>query len=248
MCHKTYEKYLTVSRRTIDSCVLLNKYHFSHPHQCGIDVFIELRASGQLGASASSYLPFRNIEGEEARKNCFVFYDKMLECTAGKKKWTRKAKVLGTVTASQDITPSDEAFTILCLENYWDKWMAGRKTAMRGSENTENGQDATNKTLTKWTDSRCGHYQFGGWNDAGLVRYNDLYQECKASREEANARVAELAFLDHAIGLYGLDGEKGNVGGRNPVNRGFIAVFDDFEDDEEVDKHVEAMKVTSMGK
>jgi hypothetical protein len=52
-----------------------------------------------------------------------------------------------TITDGGKITITDEAFTELCLLNYWDKWPANRPA--------------------KWTHARKGNCSFEGWsNDA----------------------------------------------------------------------------------
>ena len=199
----------------------------------------ELKSKEQLPASADAYLPFRNINGgEEAQLNFFVMFDEMIECVTGKKRWTRRAKVGGLITASQLVTSTDEAFAILCLENYWDKWMTTSSkidTSDTDSEDGKGGRSTKRRpvALTKWTDARRGHIQFGGWNDEGLSRFNTLCVQCRESRQDTvTCQLAEEAFLEYAIVKYGKDGDKGRMASRNPLlNRDFVSVLDDFDDE-----------------
>jgi hypothetical protein len=61
---------------------------------------------------------------------------------AGVKIWATKVKIAETITKCGCVTITDEGFTILALETYWDQWFH-------------------NKTA-KWTDSRRGNQQFMG--------------------------------------------------------------------------------------
>ena len=181
----------------------------------------------------------------------------MIECTTGKKKWTRKAKVHETISGGGIVTPSDEAFTILCLENYWEKWVSS--TLLSDDNNEEEEEDGESnpsaslktrpKAFTKWTDSRQGHCQFGGWDDDGLHRFNDLVDDSKASRSVLGAgRWAEEYFVDWAKVQYGKDGEKGRTAKKSSLNRDFVVVKDDFDDEDDQDKKVKPtpMNVGSM--
>jgi hypothetical protein len=73
-----------------------------------------------------------------------------MPCVAGKKVWTNRDKMACAITDGGKITITDEAFTELCLLNYWDKWSA--------------------KEPAKWTDARKGNCSFKGWS-------NDAYQQ-----------------------------------------------------------------------
>mgnify|MGYP000467874439 CR=1 FL=1 len=71
----------------------------------------------------------------------------MLHCVMGRKIWTNQMKVAKSITESKCVTILDEAFTILCIENYWGKWV--------------------NKAGTKWTKSPSGNMGYQGWDKEG---------------------------------------------------------------------------------
>jgi hypothetical protein len=248
-----------------------------------------MNAKEELPLLPDMYLPFRDTSTQEKKFHFLNFFQKMIVATAGKKVWTAKAKVSNTISGSGLITPSDEAFTLLCLENYWAKWLPHlaegdekkdeeSKEGKNDEEEDEDDEDddndkkeksvdgsgqesddlgtprkkATQSTgslrritlnsnsstgnskkisLTKWTDSRRGHYQFGGWDDAGLTRFNELFTQSRASRISKTGRLAEDAFLNHCQLIYGLDGELGKFVSKNALHRDFVEVFDDFDDD-----------------
>jgi hypothetical protein len=67
-------------------------------------------------------------------------YFNLMPCVAGKKVWTSRDKMACAITDGGKITITDEAFTELCLLNYWDKWSTNRPA--------------------KWTDARKGNCNF----------------------------------------------------------------------------------------
>jgi hypothetical protein len=88
----------------------------------------------------------------------------ILECVAGKKGWG-KVKYFQTVSKAVDrktndilVTASDEAFALLMLENYRDKWILRYEEACSagGGRNTDKRIDG------KYTSSVKGHTEFGG--------------------------------------------------------------------------------------
>jgi hypothetical protein len=86
----------------------------------------------------------------------WTFFDKLSPHVVRVKVWSVKVKIANTVTDSGCMTITDEAFTILALENYWGRWFHGQPT--------------------QWSDSRHGKQQFMGWSDEA----NDCYDmACK---------------------------------------------------------------------
>jgi hypothetical protein len=71
-----------------------------------------------------------------------LFFNRLMPCVAGKKVWTSRDKMACAITDGGKITITDEAFTELCLLNYWDKWSVNRPA--------------------KWTDARKGNCSFKG--------------------------------------------------------------------------------------
>ena len=74
-----------------------------------------------------------------------LFFDRLIPCVAGRKVFTDRDKIDSKITESGKISITDEAFTELCIMNYWDKWL-------------NNGQAV-------WTDSRGGNTPFHGWKN-----------------------------------------------------------------------------------
>jgi hypothetical protein len=204
-------------------------------------MIIELKNNGDLPEGPSAYLPFRHVSTEIDKKHFFILFDSMIECVAGKKVWTPKAKVQSLISASGKISITDEAFVLLCLENYWEKWKSGStgntvpvfggaNKAAEEADSQDFGVAQRDKPLTRWTDARRGHCLFGGWEKEGLHRFNALCHESKNSRSAQTCQNAENEFLLYARERYGISGEKGVKGaGKGILDRDFVEVFDDFE-------------------
>lgn len=113
----------------------------------------------------------------------WIFFDKLVPNVAGRKVWSNKIKVSRTITESGCVTITDEAFTILAIENYWERWMDPRKSA-------------------KWTDSRRGNQQFMGWSDEAYTRYDNACKLIKTQRATPVSKQLENQFKTRARNLY----------------------------------------------
>jgi hypothetical protein len=124
-----------------------------------VTLYADVRDSANL---VESYVPF------------WTFFDKFVPCIAGVKIWATKVKTAKTITDSGCVTITDEAFTILALENYWDRWF--------------------HNTSAKWTDSRRGNQQFMGWSDEAYDRYDDTCRRIKKQRDTQVSQNLEKSF------------------------------------------------------
>jgi hypothetical protein len=116
-------------------------------------------------------------EGNE--KDWFWFADKVLQCVAGRRGWGKEKtmKIL-----SESVTVSDEAFALLILVNNWDKWMAEHNSLAR-------------KIDALYTSSTQGNKKFSGWSDAGIQKYNKLFDQIEKDRSSDQRREMEEKFL-----------------------------------------------------
>jgi hypothetical protein len=127
------------------------------------------------------------------------FFAEYLECVAGKKGWG-KEKYFQSVSKAVDretndilVTVSDEAFALLMLENYRDKWILRYEEACiaGGRSNTDKRIDG------KYTSSVKGHTEFGGWSRKGIRRFNALCELVEADRISEMAAAAEAGFMNY---------------------------------------------------
>jgi hypothetical protein len=112
-----------------------------------------------------------------------LLFDRIMPCVAGKKVWTSRDKVACSNTDGGKITITDEAFTELCLLNYWDKWSA--------------------KGPAKWTDARKGNRSFKGCSNDAYQQFDSICNRIRAQRETDESKAMEMGFLDYAIKQYG---------------------------------------------
>ena len=92
---------------------------------------------------------------------------------------------------SKYVTASDEAFTILTMENNWSRWsdMAGTKnwkdsetpsvwtTSIEKRKPKEDGGDNSDDAETPQAR------RYRGWTKKGIIRYNQLHAEVKVERK-----------------------------------------------------------------
>jgi hypothetical protein len=112
-----------------------------------------------------------------------LLFDRLMPCVAGKKVWTSRDKMACAITDGGKITITDEAFTELCLLNYWDKWSA--------------------KGPAEWTDARKGNCSFKGWSNDAYQQFDSICNRIRAQRETDESNATEMGFLDYAIKQYG---------------------------------------------
>ena len=103
-----------------------------------------------------------------------LFFDELVPCVAGRKVWTLREKATKKISdAGKIVSVLDEAFTVLALTNYWDRWI--------------------NNGTTKWTDSRAGNYQYMGWTDEAYTKFDAICMHIRIQRDsDVNKRLEEL--------------------------------------------------------
>jgi hypothetical protein len=103
-----------------------------------------------------------------------LFFDRLMPCVAGKKVSTSRDKMACAITDGGKITIIDEAFTELCLLNYWDKWSVSRPA--------------------KWTDARKGKCSFKGWINDAYQQFDSICNRIRAQRETDELKAMELEY------------------------------------------------------
>ena len=90
------------------------------------------------------------------------FMEFVLPKIAGAKGW--QEEMCSNPLSDTKITPSDEAFALLCCKNMWDKWNADDSTTMSRHNQGKYTSSGTNR-------------KYGGWSEQGLRRFNELFRE-----------------------------------------------------------------------
>ncbi|KAI2510464.1 hypothetical protein MHU86_3884 [Fragilaria crotonensis] len=99
-------------------------------------------------------------------------------------------------SGSKIVSVSDEAFALLLIDNYLEKWKtrAGEEVAARidsvaggAAAITTEGEEITRrkqtKTAGKYTGKAQGQCKWGGWSPEGIKQFNFLRKLVKADRE-----------------------------------------------------------------
>ncbi len=129
----------------------------------------EFRERGEQFYTIDEFCKLRRATTEREQRAFFWFFDKFLECVCGAKYW-RKAKVLMSVSDAVDedgrrklVTKSDEAFDLLLIDNYIDKWSTTLTNVVRARMTTEKDADAQSdadpdRTKKKGQERLMGKY------------------------------------------------------------------------------------------
>ena len=127
--------------------------------------------------------------------NAFLwFYGEFLEAVAGRLTWG-KQKYHQTVSEAKDfsdarqsiVSITDEAFALLMIENYRNKWESHFRCSETGM--------AKVKVEAKYTSSRLGTTEYGGWSWEGFQRFNQLVKLVEDNRLAAQSNAKELELL-----------------------------------------------------
>ena len=137
---------------------------------------------GSEKTTAEEFLNIRDQKNMDQQGYFNMFFDRLLPCVAGKKMWANKDKMASTISDGGKISVTDEAFTELCLLNYWDRW-TGNKCA-------------------QWTNARGGNTHCKGWSNEAYLKFDVICRRIKEQRESRQSKAMELAFLEFATEQY----------------------------------------------
>ena len=132
---------------------------------------------------------------EEVRAFQWIFGD-FLECVSGKRVWSchkyhdLMSEAVNRDTGVQVVTVSNEAFALLLLDNYTEKWKMKYVAKLQGKV-------LQKKIDGKYTAATRGNFLYGGWSRAGQKRFNYYVNKVKEDRASARAGDMERAFLLH---------------------------------------------------
>jgi hypothetical protein len=142
----------------------------------------------------------------------YFFFDDLVSCVAGRKVWTLRVKAVKLISeATKVVSVLDEAFTILALMNYWERW-AGNGTA-------------------RWTDSKAGNYQYMGWEDAAYLQFDELCKRICEQRQSRLNKKLEQTYLARSRSLLAGGGPHSQcMGGLVEKN---VEVYNELDSEEE---------------
>jgi hypothetical protein len=161
---------------------------------------------------------FMNVWGCDPEANFdpfWFFFDCLISNIAGKKVWINHYKVGETITTGKKITITDEAFTVLAIQNYWPSWF---------------GDARGTKTSALWTDSRQGNSQYMGWHADAYTRFDLLCRTIQKQRHSAQSKRLEVVFQRTATEEYATMGGKAKA--RAECLQPTMKVFNELNDNE----------------
>ena len=140
------------------------------------------------------------------------FFDELVPCVAGRKIWTLREKASKLISETKKVVSVlDEAFTILALMNYWERW--------------------TSQGMAKWTDSRAGNYQYMGWADDAYICFDELCNRLREQRKNETNKKLEKVYLAGSRSLLAGGGSKTREIGTQVETQ--VEVYNELESEEE---------------
>lgn len=124
------------------------------------------------------------------------FVGSFLECVSGARAWGKRKyfeRVSNAMVGGTDellVTVSDEAFALLLYENYVTKWMTKYI-----EERTQIFQEENKRMNGKFTKSSTGNCEYGGWDEEGVRRFNQLCVLVQNDRRSRKAQEMEEYVL-----------------------------------------------------
>jgi hypothetical protein len=125
------------------------------------------------------------------------------------------------VKYSKYVTVSDEAFTILTLENNWERWSSMAEYMdwkdsdepskwTTSKEKRSKAKNATTADDTSSAENNCPlAKRYRGWSAQGIARYNQLFEEIKKERETLRFEEFETYVMEEFRTEAGEDGKQG---------------------------------------
>ena len=88
--------------------------------------------------------------------------------------------------SESEVTVTDEAFSVLMMENYLETW--------KEDYETRDIQNHTKQKTTPYTDPYAGNKVYSGWKKEGIDRYTQLCIRISKQRENGLSKEIEIGF------------------------------------------------------
>ena len=151
------------------------------------------------------------IEGRKENYDAFLYYlDRILpSVSADVTKYHGETRCI--VPLSAVFKTTDEAFALLMVINYFERWVKIVKDELDNKENSESVVDRVTlddkrkrfrEFKGKYTSS-CNGLVRGGWDDKGIQHYNELCQMVKEIRQDKTSReMLDEKIKNHWRGIH----------------------------------------------
>ncbi len=162
---------------------------------------------------------------EKMDKLLAFFQDKVLHGVAGHHVWSETKKCYNLLSTASDpptpsnpnpkpwITPTTEAFAVLAIENYSNRWVLRAKHGIQNPDlkKYKNKDGSFIKGLEgfkgEYTSPNGGVQPFGGYTEAGVDRFLDIAERIEANRKNNAEYIKQIEQRVLAI-VYRWNGRK----------------------------------------
>ena len=123
--------------------------------------------------------------------------------TSGELRKQRLVSAARETNGSKIVSISDEAFGLLLIDNYFEKWkilaegdVEDTEPAQQAEAGTGRGKKKANSRRPgKYTKKALGHCKYGGWNSNGIQQFNALRKLVEQGRACPQAEQMEKELL-----------------------------------------------------
>jgi len=135
----------------------------------------------------------RRSETEAEHRAFTWFFAEFIECVSGKRAWGKQkyTQLISEARSHEDgeklLTVSDEAFGLLLVENYMDKWVKKFHLQRKGLP--------SGRIDGLYTAATKGNLVFGGWTKQGRNRFNHYCKLVQEDRSSPQSARVEREFL-----------------------------------------------------
>jgi hypothetical protein len=154
------------------------------------------------------FCTLRRATSDREKRAFFWFFNAFLECVCGANIW-RTAKTTQLVSAAREtngskiVSISDEAFGLLLIDNYFEKWQILAEGDVEDAEPAQQAESGTgwgkkkanSRRPGKYTKKAMGHCKYGGWNSNGIQQFNALRKLVEQDRACPQAEQMEKELL-----------------------------------------------------
>ena len=142
----------------------------------------------------------RDINTEDEFKVFMYYCEEFLGKMVGASEWSVKTRCFTTISAATRqnmdvplISPSDEAFVALVVDNCYKRWdNEAKEEGTRPPDAPKPKKIATNG---KYRVTDGGQSKYGGWNGDGIAKYNELLAMTKEARKSERCKQVEECCL-----------------------------------------------------
>ena len=145
----------------------------------------------------------REIQTEEDKEVFEFYWEELLPKQVGSLVWSKDTRNYETIcnakrrdiTSLNMITSDDEAFTVLVVENSYDRWVKEMERKEDDDETDSNSNKKKHSFNGRFTTTDSGQVEWGGWSEEGRKRFKSYVVANRKAREDPATPVLEQLML-----------------------------------------------------